>query len=63
MKKANLTNNKIHKRISVGFSKEEFDQIIKIGELNGLTAAPTIRMAVNEYLRKNFAKMGTSRRY
>ena len=59
MKKSNLTNNKIYKRISVGFSKEELEQIIKLGEFNGLTVAPIIRMATIEFLRKNIAQMGT----
>ena len=59
MKTTNITNNKIYKRISVGFSKKELEQIIKLGEFNGLAAAPIIRMATIEFLRKNLAQMAT----
>ena len=59
MKTNNITNNKIHKRVSAGFSEEEFEKLLKCSNYHGLTAAPLVRMATIEFMRKHFEKMGT----
>ena len=58
MKENKTAENKIYKRISVGFSKEEIEQIIKFSESNGLIPTGLIHMATVKFLRRNIEKMG-----